>query len=680
MAGIRTRNLVAGLLLLMLSSMHASAQKINEDSLKAVIQSATADTSRVDAMQTLANYELKNQQDSIGLLRLNEAIQLAQKSGYASGVLQGQLLLGNYHRSKANWAESIERFTEVIAGADKLSNDSLKNRFQMMAFNNLGGIYNINGDFSSSLENRLRAMEIVEKIVPVNYNNRALIYLNIASDYRQLQIPAKAIDYLNKTTQFFDSISNRLKMEYYYEYHLNYIAADSAARAKQVLDQLGAGIRQYDWNAFQKKDYTMMHAKLSADYYADVEKLYPAAMGYAQDAINLAKELKLKNELADGFYRAGRIAYLQEDIPSAIRQLQLSYDSASAANLKNIMRKSAGLLAEAYAKKGDYARAYQFEREARQISGWIYDQEKTREINFLESKYQHQKKETEIAFLQLDNLSKKFVLAKRNKQLWIGGLIGAALVLILGLLYFVNRQKRIIAEKDKVLQLEQILMLEQQQQVVSLQSMVNGQEMERSRIAKDLHDGLGGLFSTVKMHFSALQHENEQLKENSLFSKSYELVDTAAKEVRRIAHNMMPEVLIKLGLLQAVQEFCNSISASRQVQVTLLEYGMDKRLNASTEVMLYRIIQELLNNIIKHARATEAIIQFNKMGDRLTITVEDNGAGFDAAPSEADVHAGLSSVKSRVTYLNGQLSIDSERGIGTTILMEFLLNEKEAEQ
>jgi signal transduction histidine kinase len=680
MAGIRTRNLVAGLLLLMLSSRHASAQKINEDSLKAVIQSATADTSRVDAMQTLANYELKNQQDSIGLLRLKEAIELAQKSGYTSGVLQGQLLLGNYHRSKANWAESIERFTEVIAGADKLSNDSLKNRFQMMAFNNLGGIYNINGDFSSSLENRLRAMEIVEKIVPVNYNNRALIYLNIASDYRQLQIPAKAIDYLNKTTQFFDSISNRLKMEYYYEYHLNYIAADSAARAKQVLDQLGAGIRKYDWNAFQKKDYTMMHAKLSADYYADVEQLYPAAMGYAQDAINLAKELKLKNELADGFYRAGRIAYLQEDIPSAIRQLQLSYDSASAANLKNIMRKSAGLLAEAYAKKGDYARAYQFEREARQISGWIYDQEKTREINFLESKYQHQKKETEIAFLQLDNLSKKFVLAKRNKQLWIGGLIGAALVLILGLLYFVNRQKRIIAEKDKVLQLEQILMLEQQQQVVSLQSMVNGQEMERSRIAKDLHDGLGGLFSTVKMHFSALQHENEQLKENSLFSKSYELVDTAAKEVRRIAHNMMPEVLIKLGLLQAVQEFCNSISASRQVQVTLLEYGMDKRLNASTEVMLYRIIQELLNNIIKHARATEAIIQFNKMGDRLTITVEDNGAGFDAAPSEADVHAGLSSVKSRVTYLNGQLSIDSERGIGTTILMEFLLNEKEAEQ
>jgi signal transduction histidine kinase len=168
------------------------------------------------------------------------------------------------------------------------------------------------------------------------------------------------------------------------------------------------------------------------------------------------------------------------------------------------------------------------------------------------------------------------------------------------------------------------------------------------------------------------------LRENQLFSKSYELVDTAAQEVRRIAHNMMPDVLIKLGLLQAVQEFCNSISASRQLQVTMLDYGMEQRLSASTEVMLYRIIQELLNNIIKHARATEAIIQFNKLGDRLTVTVEDNGAGFDLEPSDGGVHAGLSSVKSRVNYLNGQLSIDSEKGIGTTILMEFLLNEKEA--
>ncbi|MBK8141147.1 MAG: hypothetical protein IPK57_09050 [Chitinophagaceae bacterium] len=84
--------------------------------------------------------------------------------------------------------------------------------------------------------------------------------------------------------------------------------------------------------------------------------------------------------------------------------------------------------------------------------------------------------------------------------------------------------------------------------------MVNGQETERTRIAKDLHDGLGGLFSTIKMHFSTLQHEKAELKADPLFTKSYDMLNTASEEVRRIAHNMMPEVLIKLGLVQATQE------------------------------------------------------------------------------------------------------------------------------
>ena len=218
-------------------------------------------------------------------------------------------------------------------------------------------------------------------------------------------------------------------------------------------------------------------------------------------------------------------------------------------------------------------------------------------------------------------------------------------------------------------------MLEQQQQVVSLQSMINGQESERSRIAKDLHDGLGGLFSTIKMHFSTLQHENAGLKADPLFAKSYEMINTASEEVRRIAHNMMPEVLLKLGLVQASQELCSSISGGKLLDVSLQAYGMEKRLNASTEIMLFRILQELLNNIIKHSQATEAIIQFNREGNRLSVTVEDNGRGFNLAETDGKTHAGLSSVESRVSYLNGKLSIDSQKEVGTTVMMDFLIND-----
>ena len=130
------------------------------------------------------------------------------------------------------------------------------------------------------------------------------------------------------------------------------------------------------------------------------------------------------------------------------------------------------------------------------------------------------------------------------------------------------------------------------------------------------------------MYFSTLQHDAPELKENQLFQKSYAIVDTASEEVRRIAHNMMPEVLMKLGLTNALKDLCDNISAGRLLNVSLEVHGMNKRFNITTEIMLFRIVQELLNNIIKHAHASEAIIQFIREESRLSVIVEDNGRGF----------------------------------------------------
>ena len=181
-----------------------------------------------------------------------------------------------------------------------------------------------------------------------------------------------------------------------------------------------------------------------------------------------------------------------------------------------------------------------------------------------------------------------------------------------------------------------------------------------------------------KCTFSTLQHEQESLLHNTLFTKSYELIDTASEEVRRIAHNMMPEVLMKLGLMHALQDMCSNITAGKLLQVKLQSYQMGKRMDPSTEIMLYRIVQELLNNIIKHAQATKVIVQFNREADRLTVTVEDNGCGFNVQEVDEHKHLGLETIRSRVNYLNGNISIDSEAEIGTTVLMEFSMTEDSA--
>ena len=151
------------------------------------------------------------------------------------------------------------------------------------------------------------------------------------------------------------------------------------------------------------------------------------------------------------------------------------------------------------------------------------------------------------------------------------------------------------------------------------------------------------------------------------------MVDTAASEVRRIAHNMMPEVLLKLGLANALKDLCDNISAGRKLQVSLQINGMEKRLNPSTEIMLYRIVQELLNNIVKHAQASKAIVQFIEDNNRLSVTVEDDGKGFNTAEADATNKAGIETVRSRVHYLNGNMQIDSQKDIGTTVMMDFLV-------
>lgn len=668
---------ILALVTLLFTAQLTIAQKVNEDSLLEVIKTTTYDTARVDAMQALSNYQIKHRmQDSLGLKTLGEARALAGKINYDQGILQCLLTTGNYYRGKNKWNSSMDAYYEIIERCKTVKDDSLRERSKMMAYNNLGGIFNINGDYQNSLSYRLKSLEIVEKLMPENYNNRAIIYLNIASDYRQLKIPSKGIEYLDKTAGLLTKLSGRLKMEFYNEYYENYISTDNTTKAISMLDSIQQGLSAFDLSDFQKLDFALMHAKLKGNHALKNQQNPDEALKQFTSSLDFARKLENNQEINESLFNIGQVYLEKKAYKEAIRYLQEAYDSSASQSLKNLAFKISGSLAEAYSSTGQHAKANTYLRKSLELQLEIYDEDKTGEVNFLEARYQSEKKENEITSLRLSNTEKELAVTKRNRLLLIGGISAAALLLILGLLYRSNRQGRMLAEKDQKLQQDQIKFLERQQQVVSLQSMINGQESERTRIAKDLHDGLSGMFSTVKMYFSTLQHEKEELKEHYTFTKSIELIDNAAEEIRRIAHNMMPEVLMKLGLVHAVQDMCGNISAGKLLQVQLQSYGMEKRLNASTEIMLYRIIQELLTNIMKHAQASAAIVQFNRTDQRLIVTVEDNGKGFSLMENDRRHHAGLDTIKSRVDYLNGNITIDSQQEVGTTVIMEFLINEE----
>jgi signal transduction histidine kinase len=216
--------------------------------------------------------------------------------------------------------------------------------------------------------------------------------------------------------------------------------------------------------------------------------------------------------------------------------------------------------------------------------------------------------------------------------------------------------------------------LEKDKQLAAVDAMLKGQEDERNRLAKDLHDGLGGLLSGVKFSLSNMKDNLIITPENmAVFERSLDMLDTSIRELRRVAHNMMPEMLTRFGLDEALKEYCSSVNATKMVIVKYQSVGMESRFDQSAEIIIYRIIQELVNNILKHAMATEAFIQLVKENSRLNIVVEDNGKGFDTGMLETNKGAGWVNIRSRVEYLKGQLDVHSEPGKGTLVNIEFNL-------
>ncbi len=550
---------------------------------------------------------------------------------------------------------------------EKFRNDSMLAQYHQ----NLGTLYMFQNKNEQAAENLIKSAEIMEKMgdkTPVALLMTA--YTNLAGIFNNLKQPEKALIYDRKALKYLTTYERTGDYAgIYFNMAVTYNQLNDITKTKQYLDSALYFNQKYP-NA-----RILLNILGGFGIYYEKTNNIDSALSYHEKAISVSKEsgdfyffTEQAINAAGIHFKKGNIskatALLEEALPYAREYQDISMIGEIYKGLKEIA-----------AKKGNYKEAFQYAELSNTYIDSAAGQNTKSIVLNLEAKYENEKKEKEIADLRLSNAAQELAVVKRNRILVIGGIASAALLLILGLLYRNSRQKRIIAEKDKVLHKEQVKFLERQQQVVSLQSMINGQETERTRIAKDLHDGLGGLFSTIKMHFSTLRHRKEELNNDPLFTKSNELLDSASEELRRIAHNMMPEVLIKLGLVQATGELCNSISAGKLLTVSLQAYGMEKRLNSSTEIMLFRIIQELLNNIIKHAYATEAIVQFNREDSRLSIIVEDNGRGFNLQETDDRNHAGLASVQSRVSYLNGRLFIDSQKTSGTTVMMEFLINE-----
>lgn len=284
---------------------------------------------------------------------------------------------------------------------------------------------------------------------------------------------------------------------------------------------------------------------------------------------------------------------------------------------------------------------------------------KNLKISELNKKYQNAEKEKEI-------------LEKRNWLIALGALL--VILLITGSFSLKNsRRKRLLALQEKEIETQKNLTLLKEQEISTINAMVEGQEKERKRVAEDLHDNLGSVIATLKLHFENLRinRERKKIDQEQLFDKTENLIDEAYQKVRSIAHAKNAGVIANQGLLFAVKLMAEKISVANTIQIDVIDYGLENSMENSLEIALFRIIQELTTNIIKHAQANHATINISLDEEDITILIEDNGIGMNTSQIDLQKGMGLHSIKTRVEHLEGTFTIDSTPSKGTTIIINI---------
>ncbi len=528
-----------------------------------------------------------------------------------------------------------------------------------ITLNTIANIYQVKGYFDLAIANYQKAAVIFDTIK--FYNGLTICYSNIASIYNNTEQFQNALKYNLLAYQ-----SAILKNDTFSEGMIAHDVSiaftknnspDSAKKYALLALKSGNSIQNdfvtgYAYKALYeyykiKKDWrnAYINAQLSLMYILKTSSDYDAAFAYC----NMAESTLALHKNAE----SNAAIINAEKLAKQVASFQLN-------------KRVYGLYNQIAAASGDYKNAFYYAQLYQQSSDSVFFEKRNNTLNELETKYQTAQKETKIAQQQIEIQQQEIKTKQARTRFLI--VVVLFLVLFLGsfLLYLFLKQRQ------KLLQ-NKIITIEQQKKLELTQAIIDGEEMERIRLAKELHDGIGGLMSMIKLQFTNFKKSHNEIENNPEYNDALNLLNTASQDIRKISHALMPSALERLGLIDAAEQFCTQMQVSGDFEVDFQQYGFEERLPQRFELLAYRIIQELLNNIVKYAGAKEVLVQLSKIENQLSITVEDDGKGFDINTIKNKDGIGLDSMQKRIALLNGKMDINSTIGKGTSINIELLI-------
>ncbi len=531
------------------------------------------------------------------------------------------------------------------------------------AYNMLGTAWRHNTDYNKVAYYYHLALAAAEKHAGME-ELIAIIYNNYATMLTELDEPEKAQIYLNKGEKILRRNGNIKDLSsLLYNKAFNYLQNNRYVEAFPILEEALELSKEADNIRTQK----LCLNGLAGVYMANNQpqkallsikrsySLTPSSDPHIETSI-----LATMGQVYESMKRYDLAEYY------LLQQLTLASKFDMSASQMSLQAHKA--LSAIYVTTEDYPKAWFHLYKYVSIRDSLIGINKVLNINQMETKYRTAEKDKEIVEQQL-LISRQQVHIVRNKwMLWLSVSVALLLALISLLMYRNMRHHR-------NLQQERSHVMQREQELKVLKAALSAEEKERIRIGKELHDGVGGLLSAIKINFSVIRMQNKNMEHSEAFKNVFSLMDEATDEIRKTAHNLMPEMLLKGGITEAVRNFCERIPKTSSLELQVLTYGSPIRLNSSLELSIYRIIQELINNIIRHSEASLGIIQMGWQHEKLTITIEDNGIGFNLEQIKEWGGIGLKNILDRVEVLNGQIDIESKEFSGTTIDIEFTFDE-----
>jgi two-component system, NarL family, sensor kinase len=631
------------------------------DSLLTVLSQEKKDTDKVWTMLNLGVLYLDNHPDSADYYA-KALCKLSEKNHVPGGLANGLSMQAYILSSNNKPEEAIAMDLEAIGIAKKAN---LQKNLANIC-NNTAILYNGVGDQSASLDYYLKAAAIYEELK--DSSSMSFIYGNIAGVYNDLKEYKNGYLYALKGI----SLCRRLNTTHGLGSGMVNLSS-SLINLKRYDTALVVLYQNKELARKEKNKYQQVDVMANMDYaYAGLGK-FNLIKANADEMMSLSTPINYTEGVCYGLVGLAEYWLHKKKFTLAIHYADEAISAAAKTKFISTLRDAYQEAGNIEVATGNIARFHYYDGLRDSIDEVLYSDKILKNTQELDAKYSLNKKQSQIDDLNKQREIQQLTIKQRSTMNW--ALSGLVLVIVLiGLLYNRNyRQKKKLLQAGVMLQQQRIAELEKERQLLAAHGVMQGQLEERTRLAKDLHDGLGSILSSAKYSFSNMK-ENlpDRLVTPAAFDRSMSMLDLSISELRRIAQNMMPEALVKFGLDTALKDFCNSVEQSGALQLTYQSFEIrENSIPAITAGSVYRIIQELVNNILKHAGATTALVQLIRKDDTLSITVEDNGRGFNASILETSDGSGYLNLRNRVEYLNGTLDIQTAPDKGTSVNIEI---------